>query len=226
LEIASNLAYVEGEKLTIYAPPGLPLFRPVVYVSATLPPGAETFLGADAVVRVPWQTKPPCRIVTSVTTRYEEFDGRMVIYYKKLIIKIGKEYRRVLVFAPSERVARELRGIATFEECIPPPDWEGVLLLRARGRFSEGIDLPADAVVVAGAPYLPPSVGEWVARQLKRIGYTDPVKAAIDLPMLVVTLQCIGRAWRNPTLKPPIVILADYRFERYKAVLREFLDFE
>jgi len=220
-----SVTYVEGERVTVYAPPGLPLFRPVVYVSATLPPGSEALLGTDAIIKVPWQIKPLCKIVTSVTTRYEEFDGRMALYYKKLIIKIGKEYRRVLVFAPSERVARELRGIATFEECEPPLNWEGILLLRARGRYAEGVDLPADAVVIAGAPYLPPSVGEWIARQLKRAGAADPVKAALDIPMLITTLQSVGRAWRDPK-KPPHVVLADYRFERYSNVLAEYFTLE
>ncbi|MEM0344871.1 MAG: helicase C-terminal domain-containing protein [Thermofilaceae archaeon] len=221
----TSFAYIEGERVVVYAPPTLPPHRPAVFVSATLPPGSEALLSTDAIVKVPWQTKPPCRIVTSVTTRYEEFDGRMALYYKKLIIKIGKEHRRVLVFAPSERVARELRGIATFEECEPPPNWEGVLLLRARGRYAEGVNLPADAVVIAGAPYLPPSVGEWIARQLKRAGVADPVKAALDIPMLITTLQSVGRAWRDPK-KPPHVVLADYRFEKYSNILAEYFTLE
>ncbi|MEM4431049.1 MAG: helicase C-terminal domain-containing protein [Thermofilaceae archaeon] len=221
----TSIAYVEGERVTVYTPqPQLP-YRPVIFVSATMPPGAEQLLGAEAVVRVPWLTKPKCKVVTSVTTRFEEFDTKVVLSYRRVLVDIARDFERVLVFVPSERVARELRGVANFEECVPPPDWRGILMLRARGRFSEGVDLPADAVVIAGAPFLPPSVGEWLARQLRRIGIQDPVRAAIDLPMLITTLQCIGRAWRDPS-KPPLVVLADHRFERYTAVLREFLEIE
>lgn len=220
-----SVIYIEGEKVTAYSSLPLTLFRPALLVSATMPPGAETLLGADAVVRIPWTVKPICKIVSDVTTRYEEFDTKIVTKYRKILVEISRKFKRVLVFAPSERVAKELRGIVQYEECEPPSDWQGLTLYRARGKFSEGVDVPADAVLIAGAPFLPPAVGEWLARQMRRAGVNDPVRASIDIPMLVTTLQCVGRAWRDPQ-KPPYVVLADWRFERYSATLKEFFTLE
>lgn len=218
-------AYVEGERIHLYRPPLAIPFRPALFISATLPPESASLLGAEVEVRIPWTVKPKAKVVTDVTTKFEEYDSGMAIKYKKLLIEAAKQYRRVLVFAASERVARDLRAWATYEEATPPEGWEGILLLRARGRFSEGIDAPADCVIVAGSPYLPPEVSSRLARLYKRAGHPDPVKAAIDTPMLISTLQCIGRAWRTPD-KPPSAILADWRYEKCMNVLENYLTFE
>jgi len=215
--------YVEAERVFFYRPPLSIAARPCVYVSATLPPEAATLLRADVEVRVPWSVKPRAIVEEGVTTKYEEYDVKMAERYRLLLVKVGKQYRRVLVFAASERVARDLRPWVHYEECQPPEGWEGVLLLRARGRFSEGVDIPADAVLVAGAPYLPPQVGSKLAQAYKRMGYADPLRAAVDTPMLIATLQCIGRAWRDPQ-RPPTVYLADYRYRRYTDILSEYLE--
>lgn len=215
-------AYVEGEKIRLYRPSLTVPFKPAIFVSATLPPEAASLLGAEAEVRVPWTVRAPARIAVDVTTKYEEYDSSMAARYKKLLVEAAKQHKKVLVFAASERVTRDLRAWATYYECAPPNDWEGVLLLRARGRFSEGIDAPADCVVVAGAPYLPPEVSSRLARLYKGTGHPNPAKAAIDTPMLITTLQCLGRAWRRPE-KPPFVILADWRYERYTDTLENYL---
>ena len=216
--------YVEGERVRAYRPPLSLPFRPALFVSATMPPEAATFLQAEVEVRVPWASKPKAVIAEDVTTKYEEYSAEMALRYKKLLIEVAKRCKRVLVFAASERVARDLRAWVQYEECIPPEGWEGVVLLRARGRFSEGVDLEADAVVIAGAPYLPPPVSDKLARAYRVIGHPDPVRAAIDTPMLVATLQCIGRAWRTPE-RTPYVVLADWRYGRYKSALEDYLDF-
>jgi DNA excision repair protein ERCC-2 len=215
--------YVEGERIYLYKPPLLHPYRPAVFVSATLPPEASAFLQTDVEIRIPWTTKPKAVIAEDVTTRYEEYDGRMAARYKKLLVEVGRRYRRVLVFAASERVARDLRAWVQYEESVPPSDWEGILLLRARGRFAEGVNLDADAVVIAGAPFLPPSVSSRLARAYKSLGHADPLRAAIDTPMLVATLQCIGRAWRTPE-RAPYVFLADWRYEKYVSTLSDYLD--
>ncbi|MCC6050084.1 MAG: hypothetical protein LM580_05225 [Thermofilum sp.] len=220
----ASAVYVEGEKLHLYKPPLSIPHRPALFVSATLPSEAARFLQVDAELRIPWSVKPKAQIVEDVTTKYEEYGADMAHRYKKLLIEVGKQYKRVLVFAASERVARDLRSWVQYEECIPPQDWEGILLARARGRFAEGVDMPADAVVLAGAPFLPPEVSSRLARVYKSAGHPDPVRAAIDAPMLVATLQCLGRAWRSPE-KVPYVILADWRYKKYEDALSEYLDF-
>jgi DNA excision repair protein ERCC-2 len=216
--------YVEGEQIRIYRPPLALPFRPVIFVSATAPPEAAQFLQAEIELRVPWERKAKAWIAEDVTTKFEEYSAEMATKYKRLLIEISKKHKRVIVFAASTRVARDLRSWVQYEECIPPQDWEGILLLKARGRFAEGVDLPADAVVLAGAPYLPPEVSSRLARTYKVTGHPDPLRAAIDMPMIIATLQCLGRAWRSPE-KVPYVILADWRYKKYEDALSEYLDF-
>jgi DNA excision repair protein ERCC-2 len=216
--------YVEGERVRVYRPP-LPLpHRPAIFVSATMPREAAQFLQTEVEIRIPWRARARARIVQDVSTKYEEYDSQMALRYKKLLMDVAKQHKRVLVFAASERVARDLRAWVQYEECVPPDDWEGVLLLRARGRFAEGVDLPAPAIMMAGAPYLPPDISSRLAQMYKRTGHPDPVKAAIDVPMIVATLQCVGRAWRDPQ-QPPVVYLADWRYKKYTDALSEYLDF-
>jgi len=220
----ASAVYVEGEKLRLYKPPLSTPHRPALFVSATLPSEAARFLQVDAELRIPWSSKPKAQVIEDLTTKYEEYGADMARRYKKLLIEVGKQYKRVLVFAASERVARDLRAWCTYEERTPPQDWEGVLLLKARGRYAEGIDLPSDCVVMAGAPYLPPEPASRLARAYKSAGHSDPIRAAIDTPMLIATLQAIGRAWRSPE-KVPHVILADWRYKKYEDSLSEYLDF-
>ncbi|MCS7103959.1 MAG: hypothetical protein NZ954_00145 [Thermofilaceae archaeon] len=219
LEMTSAPAYIEGNRITVFKPQKFFNVRPAVFVSATLPQQANALLTCDSELRIPLSVKPQAEIV-ELTTKFDEFDSRMVLEYKNLMVNVSKKHRRVIVFAPSERVANELMNWATYCECEPPSDWNGILLLRARGRFSEGVDIPADCVVLAGAPYLPPEISDQIAVLYRRMGVSDPVRSAIDLPMLITTLQCIGRAWRNP-FNPPYVVLADRRFQRYD--LSEYL---
>jgi DNA excision repair protein ERCC-2 len=215
-------AYVEGDRISVFRPPRVPLFRPAILMTAT--PLLPLPTRIDAEVRVPWERKVPALIISDVSSKFEEFDTRMVLKYKRLLVTISTRARRVLLFAASERVAKELRSWVTYEETTPPPDWEGVLMLRARGRFSEGVDIEADAVIIAGAPYLPPEVAARLARFYKTQGYEEPTKLAVDAPMLATVLQCLGRAWRDPEKEPPRAYLADWRFERYREQLREWMD--
>ena len=219
--------YSEGGRICVYKPsvPYLLHVRPAVFVSATLPREALGMLGAEVELRIPWVVRARALIVEGLTTKWESFDSRMAERYVKLLLRVGRSCRRVIVFAASERVARELRSWATYEEVVPPPGWEGVLLLRARGRFSEGVDLPSECVVVAGCPYLPPSVSERLASVYRRAGIEQAARLARDIPMLVATLQSVGRAWRDPQ-KPPTVYLADERFARYSGELEEYLEIQ
>jgi Rad3-related DNA helicase len=78
---------------------------------------------------------------------------------------------------------------------------------------------------MAGAPYLPPEVTDRLARAYKTQGVENPTRVALEAPMLASTLQAIGRAWREPT-RPPLVVLADTRFSRYKETLQRMLNIE
>jgi DNA excision repair protein ERCC-2 len=219
--IRATAVYVEGEKIMVYKPPRIPAFRPAIFVTAT--PLSPIPFEVNSEIKIPWEIKPKSIILNNLTSRFDEFDSKMALNYKKLLINLANKFRRILVFAASERVARELRSWVNYEETTPPPDWEGLLMLRARGRFAEGVNLPAECVVMAGAPYLPPEVTDRLARMYKTLGFKDPLRCAIDLPMLTVTLQCVGRAWRDPS-KPPLVVLADSRYEKYRDELANYFE--
>ena len=220
--ISAPAVYIEAEKISVFRPRRMLNFRPSILMTATPLPLP---IQLDAEINVNWRMRARSLIVSDVTSKFDEFDSRMALNYKKLLVNLAKKFRRVLVFAASERVARELRSWVNYEEMIPPPDWEGVLMIKARSRFAEGIDLPADAVALLGAPYLPPEVSNRLARIYKTQGIENSVRLAVDGPMIAVTIQSIGRAWRNPA-RPPLVVLADARFSRYKEELQKMLDIE
>ncbi len=219
--VNATAAYVEAEKISVFRARRALNFRPAVLLTATpLPLPMQT----DVEINVEWGSRARAIVVSDVTTKFDEFTSGMVTKYKSLIVNLAKRFRRVLAVAASERVARELRNWVTYEEVKPPPDWEGILMLRARSRYSEGIDLPSDVVALLGAPYLPPEISTRLARVYKTLGLENAVRLAIDAPMLASTIQVVGRAWRDPA-KPPLVVLADSRYTRYKEELR-MLDIE
>ncbi|RLE74905.1 MAG: hypothetical protein DRJ56_06575 [Thermoprotei archaeon] len=206
--------------VTVYEPPWRPRGGPVVYVTATMPRGLEDLLGVQAEVRVPPERRLRAYVTTWLTTKYGEETWRG---YAELLTKLRFMFRRVLAFA-TERVAiRLLDAVQYYEPELtePPTDWEGVLLLHSRGRFAEGVDLPADCVVILGAPYLPPEVSARLRKAYRLLG--APEDAAFSVPVLVTTLQCIGRAARSPEQRP-VVVLADQRFERFEKELGEYLE--
>lgn len=223
--VRAEAVYVEGERIQAYEPRRILPFRPALFISATLPEGSDKLLQVDAKVKIPWRRRLRALIVEHLTTRYGEFDSSMALGYKKLLLELAKDHSRVVAFAASGRVARELVGVADYYEARPPPKWEGIALFRARGRFSEGVDLPADAAVMLGCPYLPPEVSGRLARAYKALGVQEPVKMALDVPMLITTLQCIGRAARSPGEKP-LAVLADERYRRYMRDFKPYLDFD
>ena len=188
-------------------------------VSATLP--FASHLGA--VVEVPWARKYRAVVIDAVTTRYSDFDEGMVREYGKLLWEVRKKHRRVLVFA-TRRVAERLKRFVDFYEPVEiPADWRGTLLLLTRGRWSEGVDLRADAVVIAGAPYLPPWALDRLERELKRAGFSFAEVA--DVTMLSTVLQCVGRATRSPE-DSPLILLADKRFKNLREELEKYFHIE
>ncbi len=207
--------------VSVYEPPWRPRVKPAVYVSASLPEELEPLLGAKASVRV--RAEPRTAYVADwLTTKFGEETWRG---YFRLLLELKKRYRRVLVFA-TERVMRVLAGSADLvEDRLDeiPSDWEGLLMLKTRGRYSEGVDIRADCVAVLGAPFLPPEVTSRLRRAYESLGALGG--AALWVPMVVATLQCIGRAARSPRDRP-VIVLADYRFERYEQFFSPYLVFE
>ena len=192
-----------------------------IFVSATLP--YPELLGVDEVVEIPWTRKRTVYIAKWLTTRYKSFE-RFVEEYGYLLSVLKFRLPKVLAFA-TRRVALRLRRHVTLYEPelrTIPTAWTGVLLLHSRGRFAEGVDIDADTVVVLGAPYLPPYASERVKRILRRAGLEGDYASA---SMLSTTLQCIGRATRDPS-DTPLIILADRRYERYTGELGKYYEVE
>jgi len=201
-----GVAYREAGTIEVYLPPWRPRVEPRVYVSATVPEPLERLFGAQ-VVRVPQQPRKAL-VLTDLTSKY----GSETIWgYVKLLATLRRRFARVLAFA-TERVARQvIAGVDFYEERLPA-EWRGVALYTVYGRFSEGVDLSADAVVLLGAPFLPPEVEARYERYYNRLGISG--EAARWVPMVTTTLQCVGRATRRPE-DSPLIVLADYRFRRF-----------
>ncbi|RLE70941.1 MAG: hypothetical protein DRJ43_00870 [Thermoprotei archaeon] len=223
--VKAQAAYIDAEFLLVYEPRRILPYRPAVFMTATMPRGAEKALHVEAILEVPWRKKLRAELVSHLTTKYGEFDSNMVLGYKKLLLELEARYSRVVAFAASSRVSRELLRVSDYYEVQLPPDWKGVALFRARGKFSEGVDLPADVVVMLGCPYLPPEVSNRLARCYRAMGVGEPIKMAVDVPMLVTTLQCIGRVVRSPDANP-VVVLADDRYSKYRKELEGYLELE
>lgn len=217
--LGSEAAYWEagrlcGARLTPIAA------RPnTVFVSATLP--HPELLGVDEVVEVPWTRKRTVYVAKWLTTRYRSFE-RYVEAYGLLLSALKLRMPKVLAFA-TRRVAHRVMRSAAVEYYEPelkviPASWKGVMLLHSRGRFAEGVDIGADAVVILGAPFLPPYASRRVEHALRRAGLEGDYASA---SMLSTTLQCIGRATRSEA-DDPLIILADSRYERYTGELSKY----
>jgi len=204
----SQAAWVEEGELHL-----LHVYRPrgrALYVSATLTP-LERFLKVP-VIKVPPARRLRALLLTWLTTRFDLYDARMAERYNDLLFLLRKHFAKILGFA-TLRVASLLHCDLSEEDLdFISDDWQGVLLLSPRGRRAEGVDLRADAVIMAGAPYPPPYA------TLKKLGLS------LDDLMLITTIQNIGRATRDPS-DNPLVILADERFRRFAQSLGDYFEF-
>ncbi|MGB9709695.1 MAG: helicase C-terminal domain-containing protein [Infirmifilum sp.] len=207
LKAASRgIVYREEGKVMVALPPWRPSIGPRIYLSATIPKPIEDLFQA-AVIRVPSEPRKAL-VVGDVTTKYGE---ETIWGYMKLLSSLKKRHKRILAFA-TDRIIVKLVSVIDFLDEKPPDDWRGLAMFNVFGRFSEGVDLPADAVVMVGAPFLPPDVTERLRKYYYRMGI-DPDNARW-IPMVTATLQAIGRATRSPEASPEI-ILADYRFKKF-----------
>ena len=225
--LQSDVVYVEGGALAGLRAARVQLPRPYVLLSGTLLPRIREVLEVDVFIEIP-RRRPKAYILSWLTTRYGEFEEEENLRaYRRLLTTLKLRAKRVLAFGTS-RVIRMLRsGVDYFEDEIVrvPSEWSGLMLLKTRGRFAEGVDIEADAVVVLGAPYMTPDVIQRLARVYRRLGYSSYWELASDVPMLIATLQCIGRATRRPSARP-LILLADERFEKFEEELSKYLDVE
>ena len=228
--VTSDVVHVEGEPgggmLVGINAPRIVLPPHSVLLSGTLLPDIKDVLGVGAVVTVP---RPKLKVYVTpwLTSRYGEFEEN-IEGYVSLLKALRLRFRRVLGFGSGRIIrvlSKRLNALVEGEITRIPSSWDGILLLKSRGRFSEGVDIPADAVVMIGAPYLTPDVIQRLANVYRRLGYERYWEMAGDVPMLVTTLQCIGRATRVPSARPT-VILADHRFLRHRESLSSYLEME
>ncbi|WP_288007766.1 hypothetical protein, partial [Thermofilum sp.] len=148
--MGAETAWVEESQLFT-----LKIFRPktpAIFISATLSPISK-------ILRVPIiKVRQPRRhafVATWLTTKFTDYDARMADRYDALIFLLRKYYGKIIVFA-TERVGALLHPTLSEDDLPLQSDWQGVLLLSPRGRWAEGVDVEADAVVLAGVPYPPP----------------------------------------------------------------------
>ncbi len=200
-------------------------WKPIIYISGTFLKPFKDFLEIDNEIRVLRRRKLNGYILSWVTTKYGVLEKNLREYEK--ILTTLKLLDKVVVFT-SERIISRVKRYATMIEeelHIFPSKWRGILLLKSRGKFSEGVDINSDAVMILGAPYLTPNVISKLLYIYRKMGYSNAKKLSSDIPMLVTTLQCIGRVFRSPDSNP-LVILADYRFSLFKDSLNEYLELE
>jgi DNA excision repair protein ERCC-2 len=201
---SARAAWVEDREV-YFIHLSLPRSR-AIYVSATLGPLSKVV--NMPIIRIPTPTREAI-VASWVSTKYDLFDLNMARRINDILFIMMKYYQKILLFATS-RVKSLLRYNIDEEELAQGVQWDqGILALSPYGRKAEGVGLPADAVVVAGVPYLPPYA------RVEKVGLTREEIA------LATVLQNVGRATRSPDAKPTI-ILADERFLRMQGVADYF----
>ncbi|RLG70467.1 MAG: hypothetical protein DRO04_01880 [Candidatus Iainarchaeum archaeon] len=227
--LASDVVYSEeGNLIGVRASRIFPGKKPYVMLSGTMLDEIKRAFSIDAEIVIPRKRKKGY-ILNWLTTSYKEFEENIKAYRKLLfLIRLKFKFKKIVVFG-TNRVLKRFLDMADYyeEEFIRseiPESWTGTLFLKARGRFAEGVDISADAIVMLGAPYLTPEVIQRLSRTYKRLGFENYWSLATDIPMLITTLQCIGRVTRNPT-DEPLIILADSRYRRFKQ-LEKHLELE
>ena len=82
------------------------------------------------------------------------------------------------------------------------------------GRLAEGIDLPADLVLLVGIPFAPPTAkAQKLLTKLEEVFGDNARLYGIILPGLWSALQAAGRAVRGPEDRATI-LLVDDRYQR------------
>jgi Rad3-related DNA helicase len=195
----------------------------------------ENILGEEVtLLRAGWPYGENLRawLVKGLTTRYEARDEKMLTDIRWLLETATRAGRKSLIFLPNFDILKEVaRGLDVIREDRGLPQ-EVVdrlvsefsseakpLVAVYNGRLSEGVDLPADLVLLVGVPFAPPTVR--TAKLLRRLSEIlgDEKKAklyGIILPGLWSALQAAGRAIRSPEDSADVYLIDD----RYRALAR------
>jgi len=217
----------------------------VVLMSATISSDfIEALLGEEVtLLRAGWpgtEDEGPettyC-LVSGLTTKFEARDEVMIERIQRLIKEVAEKVRShgwgVLVFFPSYELLEwtkegadddvllwEVKGASQEEVDSLIREFTSrqggrVLCAVAGGRLSEGVDLPADLVIVVGVPFSPPTPRQ--ERLIKRlsevVGNREKAwKYAMALPAVWKTIQATGRAVRKPD-DSAVVLLVDDRYQ-------------
>lgn len=166
-------------------------------------------------------------IVKGITTRYPERDEELyedAAWLVKLLAGKG----RLLVFTPSYEILEEVRrrcgdlaiayersgGQEEVEQAAS--DFTGgsktVLMTVYGGRLSEGVDLPADFVLLVGVPFTRPTPRSGKLLQVLEEFFGDGAWLhGVALPAVYSAVQAAGRAVRGPEDRA-VVLMADSRY--------------
>jgi DNA excision repair protein ERCC-2 len=186
-------------------------------------------------------------LISGFTTRFEARDEVMIDKARRVLKEVVEKARThgwgVLVFFPSyellewtketmeamtaEIILWEARGASQEEvdslvrEFTSRQGQGRVLCAVAGGRLAEGVDLPADLVIIVGVPFSPPTPRQ--ERLLKRLSEVvgDKEKAwryAVTLPAVWKVVQAAGRAVRKPE-DAAVVLLVDDRYSNLHPLL-------
>jgi DNA excision repair protein ERCC-2 len=223
----------------------------VVMMSATINAElVEALLGEEVtLLRAGWPAdedegpEMTFYVTTGITTKFEARDEVMVERVQRLLLTVAEKSRAhswgVLVFFPSYELLEWVKETITAEPIL----WEArgasqeevdslvrefasrqggrVLCAVAGGRLAEGVDLPADLVVIVGVPFAPPTPRQ--ERLIRRLSEAvgDKEKAwsfAVSLPAVWKVVQAAGRAVRGPE-DSAIILLVDDRYSSLRPLL-------
>jgi DNA excision repair protein ERCC-2 len=175
-------------------------------------------------------------IISGFTTRFEARDEAMIQRIQRIITEVVEKARSygwgVLVYFPSYELLEWTKETITADLIL----WEArgasqegvdslvreftsrqgglVLCAVAGGRLAEGVDLPADLVIILGVPFSPPTPRQerLIRRLSEAVGDKEKAwKYAMALPAVWKTIQAAGRAVRGPE-NSTIVLLVDDRY--------------
>jgi Rad3-related DNA helicase len=186
-------------------------------------------------------------IMSGFTTRFEARDEAMIERIHRLLTEVTKKARAhswgVLVFFPSHELLEWTKETMTADDSIIIL-WEArgasqeevdslvreftsrqgqgrVLCGVAGGRLAEGVDLPADLVVIVGVPFSPPTPRQerLIRRLSEAVGDKEKAwKFAVALPAVWKVVQAAGRAVRGPE-DSAIILLVDDRYSSLRPLL-------
>jgi DNA excision repair protein ERCC-2 len=208
----------------------------ITLLRAGWPTGADEDEGPDVTVY----------LVSGLTTKFEARDEVMIDMICRLLTKLAEEVRThgwgVLVYFPSYELLEWTKEAMTADDSIILWEARGasqeevdslvreftsrqgqgrVLCGVAGSRLAEGVDLPADLVVVVGVPFSPPTPRqERLIRRLSEV-VGDKERAfthAVVLPAVWKVVQAAGRAVRRPE-DFAVVLLVDDRYQHLHPLL-------